>query len=797
MSSKLKFFSVFIVLLLLSAVFQLTQNFLPEAYASDDPPCYQNVGSNSTSINPGEAIKLYAQGYDDIGLDWAWLSTNETGTWKNYTFINGGVGSPSDIIKRLYQLFNYHYTNRISGTYLSQSGDSGTYLDYLGFLGLQIYLRDHNRTCLDIATNALQEAYDNRDPNTNLLREANSSGIFIAGNWRNEKQLYWSFGAMTLLNSTFEGYYQTLMDGLWNTVVNSTTGFSYLYMYTNGTWQDSGSRPQDYCLWVDHQIHLITLNYDAYRITGNVTYLNRTARMLDAEWKLRNVTTNLVPHSVHADENSTYDTFNNHYDQSAMIQVCAYLKRNGETIISYDGHNVNVTDILIKARDALVTYHWYSSGGRWYYRTNLDGSLVDSQAETYFASTDRALLMASEVLSDTTYMDNAKNDLINSYNALKDSVVGDDYGGIFHHSSSSSTNQYRLNENLQFIQTCYLFYNKYGNSTFKNLADDVKEEIWRWIDTSVHEYCYKVYLYSDGTFSSGGEVFSFQLLIDEIQNQNDQTILSYIPPANYYSSISFYDPLSNDYFAYKPDYYLNGKADTWIWVNFTWCNSSIPLGTTIAWRIYFKDTSGNITGTEIQTFKIGCQLVINSVPSGVSFTINGTATTTPYSEALIKGTYTITLPFKVYSEGKLWTFSHWEDDANEKWTRTIQLTDDTTLAATYSYEPPEPDYSKWLFNPYTILQYFFSGDFLGAFQALYVNVFHSVDLFYAMLLLLFTMPIYIRTKSLTFLSILWILIGSIVITVVPSVAGMAVLFLGLGIGGLLFKTFMMLKARRD
>jgi len=113
-----------------------------------------------------------------------------------------------------------------------------------------------------------------------------------------------------------------------------------------------------------------------------------------------------------------------------------------------------------------------------------------------------------------------------------------------------------------------------------------------------------------------------------------------------------------------------------------------------------------------------------------------------------------------------------------------------------NYEPPEPDYSKWLFNPFTILQYFFSGDFLGAFQALYVNVFHSIDLFYAMLLLLFTMPIYIRTKSLTFISILWILIGSIVITVVPSVAGMAVLFLGLGIGGLLFKTFMMLKARR-
>jgi len=51
----------------------------------DVPPRYQNVGSNSTSIQLDETILLYAQGYDGIGLDWAWLATNETGTWKNYT----------------------------------------------------------------------------------------------------------------------------------------------------------------------------------------------------------------------------------------------------------------------------------------------------------------------------------------------------------------------------------------------------------------------------------------------------------------------------------------------------------------------------------------------------------------------------------------------------------------------------------------------------------------------------------------------------------------------------------------
>lgn len=48
-------------------------------------PIYQNVGSNSTSIVENASILLYGQGYDDIALDWAWLATNETGGWQNYT----------------------------------------------------------------------------------------------------------------------------------------------------------------------------------------------------------------------------------------------------------------------------------------------------------------------------------------------------------------------------------------------------------------------------------------------------------------------------------------------------------------------------------------------------------------------------------------------------------------------------------------------------------------------------------------------------------------------------------------
>ena len=53
----------------------------------DLPPSYSYVGTNDTDnvIQSGEGINLTAELYDYHGLSHAWLSTNETGSWKNYT----------------------------------------------------------------------------------------------------------------------------------------------------------------------------------------------------------------------------------------------------------------------------------------------------------------------------------------------------------------------------------------------------------------------------------------------------------------------------------------------------------------------------------------------------------------------------------------------------------------------------------------------------------------------------------------------------------------------------------------
>lgn len=65
-----------------------TRPKLTVVYTTDTtPPTYQNQGTNTTynNVTAGGVINLTAQGKDETSLDWAWLSTNETSSWVNYT----------------------------------------------------------------------------------------------------------------------------------------------------------------------------------------------------------------------------------------------------------------------------------------------------------------------------------------------------------------------------------------------------------------------------------------------------------------------------------------------------------------------------------------------------------------------------------------------------------------------------------------------------------------------------------------------------------------------------------------
>lgn len=93
-----------------------------------------------------------------------------------------------------------------------------------------------------------------------------------------------------------------------------------------------------------------------------------------------------------------------------------------------------------------------------------------------------------------------------------------------------------------------------------------------------------------------------------------------------------------------------------------------------------------------------------------------------------------------------------------------------------------------------LMQYLYEGDILGLLQAIYVSAFQSADLFYGFLTLLLTSPIYLRTKSLLLLCIIWVLLGGFIITTIPLLADLAVFLMVFGLGTMLFKIVVALRS---
>jgi len=92
-------------------------------------------------------------------------------------------------------------------------------------------------------------------------------------------------------------------------------------------------------------------------------------------------------------------------------------------------------------------------------------------------------------------------------------------------------------------------------------------------------------------------------------------------------------------------------------------------------------------------------LTIESSPiSNIELTINGSSYTTPFSEQLEEGHYSISVPKKITVEGETYNFDKWSD-GNTNPTRTIYLNEDMSLTINYEKEvppPPPPSFTQWL-----------------------------------------------------------------------------------------------------
>jgi len=91
-------------------------------------------------------------------------------------------------------------------------------------------------------------------------------------------------------------------------------------------------------------------------------------------------------------------------------------------------------------------------------------------------------------------------------------------------------------------------------------------------------------------------------------------------------------------------------------------------------------------------------------------------------------------------------------------------------------------------------QFLFEGDYFGFIQSIYTSAFLTADIFYAFLSLTIVLPLYIRTKSLTYCALAWILLGSLFIVASPLVSGVAVLLVVMGMASLLYKVVMRVRS---
>lgn len=85
-------------------------------------------------------------------------------------------------------------------------------------------------------------------------------------------------------------------------------------------------------------------------------------------------------------------------------------------------------------------------------------------------------------------------------------------------------------------------------------------------------------------------------------------------------------------------------------------------------------------------------------------------------------------------------------------------------------------------------QYLQQGDLVGFATALFTSVLG--DLFYALILLALTLPLYIRTQSLSYVAVLWIVLSGALVVLVPAEAQrlLRLLFV-LGVAAILLKLF--------
>jgi hypothetical protein len=600
--------------ILISLLFSIITSciyFVSFVYAPSDttPPQWANQTTNVSTniINQINAINLSAQGKDETALDWAWLSTNETGSWANYT---SGIYVSSE-------WWNNSFTRKVPITVNTNPS--------LTNYALQINITYDS----DMQSNFNDIRFTNASENQQLPYwidnkvDGNWADVWILGNFSNQNgtQLYMYYGNSTIGNESNEWYnlkHLNIQNGVFN--YNASLGVNG---YSSQTMQ--------------HRIGISAGGYHTCVLKSNG---NTACWGSNSNGQAKNYT------SGDAIAISAGDYYG-HY-------TCV-LKSNGNTACwgynSYgEANNYTGGDAIAISAGGYHTCVLKSNGNTACYGYNGYGeanNYTGGDAIAISASGDDHTCVLKSNGNTACWGDNSFGQANNytSGDAIA-IILGESHTCVLKSNgntacwgsnSNGQANNYTGGDAIAIsagnYHTCVLKSNGntacWGSNSFGQannytggdaIAISIGDSRTCVLKSNGNTACWGYNGYGEANNYTGGD------------GKNPFRNYVSVSPTTSIGSEQYQQSFSSLYYNSPMNM---AKDSNWQWSNFTWQNSSVSQGNIIGWRIYYNDTSNNQNATDIMTFGIQkSTLEVNlsepstEIPSNIIqnhlFTVNAT-----------------------------------------------------------------------------------------------------------------------------------------------------------------------------